>query len=73
MQPRPEFSQHTRSRNMFKALPHVGACGERRRCWRASCRLLHGAYNTIELLSDGTLVAHCHGNPDAPAGYWAAS
>lgn len=41
-------------------LRHSGACGRRIHCWRPECQARFGAYQTVEILDDGTWIAYCH-------------
>lgn len=44
-----------------RPVQHLGPCGERRPCWRATCREHWPAALTVETLRNHSVIAHCHG------------
>lgn len=57
---------HDRPTEDTPSLQHSGPCGRRERCWRSACRDAFGAYLTVEVLDDGTVIARCHGSAFRP-------
>lgn len=43
-----------------RPIRHNGMCGQRRECWRQSCRDTFSGYATIEVLIAGDAIAYCH-------------
>ncbi len=49
------------SANAPRPLHHAGPCGERRLCWRPACRDTFSSYKTVEVMPNGWVISHCHG------------
>jgi hypothetical protein len=43
-----------------RPVTHPGSCGQRRPCWRSSCRERWADHQTVEVLINNQIVAHCH-------------
>ncbi len=44
-----------------RPIHHPGSCGKRRPCWRPSCRSHWRGLQTVEMLRNNMIIAHCHG------------